>query len=344
MGRDGGRGKRGTTREDAEENDEPRSREAPSIGDQTSGIKNKLARSEMYAKLRHKAQKTKKMEKKKRQKVEEAMVKDGLEPPPKRVPKTIESTREKDETMVQPDDEEVEVDEDDDEFAEHFKNIRPPKVLITTCYKPSKVMYTFLSEMLEVFPAAQYYKRAGYPLKKIVKFAAAREYTDVVVFNEDRKSINAMLVIHLPDGPTARFRLSNLKLGKDIKGHGRATEHKPELILNNFGTRLGRRVGRMFASLFCQDPNFRGRRVITFHNQRDYIFFRHHRYIFEEKSKRSSTKEAAKKMVQARLQELGPRFTLKLEAVQKSTFDSKEGEFEWVHKKDMDTSRRRFFL
>lgn len=32
--------------------------------------------------------------------------------------------------------------------AEHFARVRPPKVLITTCYKPSKVMYTFLSEML----------------------------------------------------------------------------------------------------------------------------------------------------------------------------------------------------
>jgi hypothetical protein len=29
--------------------------------------------------------------------------------------------------------------------------------------------------------------------------------------------INGMLVIHLPDGPTALFRLSNLVLGKDIK-------------------------------------------------------------------------------------------------------------------------------
>lgn len=58
------------------------------------------------------------------------------------------------------------------------------------------------------------------------------------------------------------------------QNHGRATKHKPELILNNFGTRLGHRVGRMFASLFSQDPNFRGRRVVTFHNQRDFIFFR----------------------------------------------------------------------
>jgi ribosome production factor 1 len=45
-------------------------------------------------------------------------------------------------------------------------------------------------------------------------------------------------------------------------------------VLNNFGTRLGRRVGRMLGSLFHQEPQFRGRRVATFHNQRDFIFFR----------------------------------------------------------------------
>lgn len=55
--------------------------------------------------------------------------------------------------------------------------------------------------------------------------------------------------------------------------------HRPEVILNNFNTRLGLTIGRMFASLFHYDPQFRGRRVVTFHNQRDYIFFRHHRYV-----------------------------------------------------------------
>ncbi len=50
-------------------------------------------------------------------------------------------------------------------------------------------------------------------------------------------------------------------------------------------------------------------------------------------------------MVQARLQELGPRFTLKLTSLQKGTFDTRHGEFEWVHKrKEMDTSRRKFHL
>ncbi len=59
-----------------------------------------------------------------------------------------------------------------------------------------------------------------------------------------------------------------------IQGHGRISSHKPELVLNNFDTQLGQRIGRMFASLFDQDPQFKGRRVVTFHNQRDFIFFR----------------------------------------------------------------------
>lgn len=48
-----------------------------------------------------------------------------------------------------------------------------------------------------------------------------------------------------------------------------------------------------------------------------------------------------------RLRELGPRFTLKLRSVQKGTFDSKYGEYEWIiqgRRHDMETSRRKFFL
>lgn len=57
------------------------------------------------------------------------------------------------------------------------------------------------------------------------------------------------------------------------------TSHRPEVILNNFTTRLGHTVGRMLAALFHYEPQFHGKRVVTFHNQRDYIFFRHHRLV-----------------------------------------------------------------
>ena len=65
---------------------------------------------------------------------------------------------------------------------------------------------------------------------------------------------------------------------------------------------------------------------------------RHHRYVFEEREKKQQ------KSVVARLQELGPRFTLRLRSLQKGTFDSKAGEYEWIRKPDQDTSRRKFFL
>ncbi len=44
--------------------------------------------------------------------------------------------------------------------------------------------------------------------------------------------------------------------------------------MNNFDTVVGQRVGRLLASLFSQDSAFKGRQVATFHNQRDYVFFR----------------------------------------------------------------------
>lgn len=74
------------------------------------------------------------------------------------------------------------------------------------------------------------------------------------------------------------FMFSRKKRVSPLQNVGESTEHFPEVILNNFNTRLGHTIARMFASLFPYDPMFKGRRVVTFHNQRDYIFFRHHRY------------------------------------------------------------------
>ena len=82
-----------------------------------------------------------------------------------------------------------------------------------------------------------------------------------------------------------------------------------------------------------QNPEFRGRQVATFHNQRDFLFFRRHRYVFSEDGKRAT------------LQELGPRFTLKMKWLLAGNFDTKFGEYEWIHKRhEMDTTRRRFHL
>lgn len=158
-------------RSDDDDDEQPsRGGAVASIGEATSGIKNKLARGDVYQKLKSKKQvpilawvsppmlacslnssslmqKVKRVERNKRQKAYEEAEREGLEPPPKAIPKTVENTRAKDETMVTGPDEEVEADEADDEFAAHFSNERPPNVLITTCYRPSKISESSLQPL-----------------------------------------------------------------------------------------------------------------------------------------------------------------------------------------------------
>ncbi|KAJ4000830.1 anticodon-binding protein [Lentinula boryana] len=198
-----------------------------------------------------------------------------------------------------------------DPFASYFNSEEdpnlPPKVLITTSPKASKSTYDFCDEIVGVFPGAEFIRRKkgkGFEMGRIAGWAAGRGYKHMVVVNEDMKKPNAMTLIHLPNGPTAYFKLTSIELTKQIYGHARATPHNPELVLNNFVTRLGHTVGRMFQTFFPPLPEFQGRQVVTLHNQRDFLFFRRHRYAF-----RSPEKVA--------LQEIGPRFTLKLRSLRK---------------------------
>ncbi|KAK6018015.1 brix domain protein, partial [Ostertagia ostertagi] len=181
-----------------------------------------------------------------REKLREAL---GDAAPAKEVPKTIESTREYDETMVQENDDD-EHDEAHDEFAQYFNRETTPKVLITMSPFARKTTWKFCFELHKCIPNSEIFSRKGVPLKKVVKQAISKSYTDLLVVHEDQKR--------------------NQRCGE-------STDHNPEIVLNNFNTRLGHSIARMFACLFPHDPKFTGRRVVTFHNQRDYIFFRHHR-------------------------------------------------------------------
>ena len=92
-------------------------------------------------------------------------------------------------------------------------------------------------------------------------------------------------------------------------------------------------MGRLLGSLFPHKPDFVGRQVVTMHNQRDYIFFRRHRYIFKDGGQGAD------------LQELGPRFTLKPRWLLAGKFDPSFGEYEYMHKRsELDLTKRTFHL
>nr|XP_048334473.1 ribosome production factor 1 [Ziziphus jujuba var. spinosa] len=175
---------------------------------------------------------------------------------------------------------------DADEFSSILKRDLNPKVLITTFRFNSTRGPAFISELLSVIPNAHYYKKGTYDLQKIVEYANKKDFTSIIVVHTNRREpdptfssltiLDALLIIGLPYGPTAHYKLSRLVSRMDIKNHGDPTSHEPELVLTNFVACLGHRVGRLRQSLFPQDPNF------------------HRRYIFETKENKQTDSKSKK--------------------------------------------------
>ncbi|KAI4243737.1 MAG: hypothetical protein L6R40_003350 [Gallowayella cf. fulva] len=228
-----------------------------------------------------------------------------------------------------------------------------PKTLITTSL--NSTLHHEARLLTTLFPHSVYIPRSAhrhshkYSVREIAAFASNRAYTAVLVLKEDQKKPTGLTFVHLPAGPTFHFSISNWIEGKRLPGHGNPTDHMPELILNNFRTPLGLLTAHLFRTMFPPSPELQGRQVVTLHNQRDYIFLRRHRYVFREK--RETEKNVVGpdgKLVEgvqgirAGLQELGPRFTLKLRRIDRGVQRGSGQEWEWKGK--MEKQRTKFQL
>ena len=74
-------------------------------------------------------------------------------------------------------------------------------------------------------------------------------------------------------------------------------------------------------------PKEDSKRVITFSNANDFVSFRHH--IYEKRGK------------EVVIQEVGPRFEMKLFQIKLGTVDQAEADVEWALRPYMNTSRKR---
>ena len=220
-----------------------------------------------------------------------------------------------------------------------------PKVLITTSI--NSTLHDQALTLRSLIPNSKYIRRSShryghkFSVREIASFASNQDYTSLVVLEEDLKRPHGLTIVHLPAGPTFHFTITNWYEGKSIPGHGRHTNHIPELILNNFTTPLGLLTAHLFRSLFPTTPDIEGRQVITFHNQRDFIFLRRFRYVLRDKreTEKSVVGSDGRNMhsveqVRAGLQELGPRLTLKLRRVDRGIQRMSGQDWEWKGKTD----------
>lgn len=169
------------------------------------------------------------------------------------VPRTLDNTREYDPSILtadptqsgpsalddQPDESAADIAADP--FASYFSSTEdpttPPKILITTSPKASKSTYDFCDELVGVFPGAEFIRRKkgkGFEMGRIAGWAAGRGYKHLCVINEDMKKpstsssqafysglvitqrADAIILVHLPNGPSAYFKLTSIELTKQI--------------------------------------------------------------------------------------------------------------------------------
>jgi len=162
------------------------------------------------------------------------------------VPKTLDNMREFDPSILTAapaegslsQQEELAADLANDPFADYFETIEDPtsapKILITTSFKASKATYLFCDELVGVFPGSEFIRRKkgkGFEMGRVAGWAADRGYKHICVVNEDMKKpsklflrtpglclsdSDAITLVHLPNGPTAYFKLTSVELTQQI--------------------------------------------------------------------------------------------------------------------------------
>lgn len=297
----------------------------------TSDMKNKEKRKQLVFMRNSMKKKLKSKIRRKKQQMREELGDDA--PVEEHKVKTIDNQREKDDTYVDREgDDELKEEMNNDEFTNYFNKEYDPQILLTTSIKHTGAIFKFMRELKDTIPNSFFYYRKKVPLTEIIEMAKEKGFTDIIVVYERLRKPYRLILSHLPEGPTCEFKITNVVYHDEIADAAKNTGFAPELIFKNFDTKLGFRLSRIINSLFPHTPQIEGRQVVTFHNQRDYVFFRHHRFIFNDDFDKVN------------LQEIGPRFCLRLLSIQKGTFDNLFGEYEWFYKNKMGVRRRKFHL
>ncbi|XP_069975034.1 U3 small nucleolar ribonucleoprotein protein IMP4 [Penaeus vannamei] len=218
----------------------------------------------------------------------------------------------------------------DDEYR--WAGVEDPKIIITTSRDPSSKLKQFAKEIKLLFPNSQRMNRGTYESKQLIEACRSNNVTDFIVLHETRGNPDAMVISHLPNGPTAYFNLADVVMRHDIPDIGTMSEQYPHLIFQNFKSKLGQRTQNILKYLFPV-PKDDSQRVVSFVNWDDWILFRQHTFRKVDGGKDHE------------LQEIGPRFSMKLYRIILGTVDQEGGaDTEFILRPYLNTAHKRKLL
>lgn len=139
-------------------------------------------------------------------------------------------------------------------------------------YKSASLTPT--QELRLIFPNSYRLNRGNTIISNLLQACTAQNVTDLLIVHETRGVPDALIISHLPHGPTLSMTLHNVTLRHDVSTNSSTvSEQYPHLIFEGFETKLGYRVEGILKALFPV-PKEDGKRVMTFRNDSDFISFR----------------------------------------------------------------------
>lgn len=168
-----------------------------------------------------------------------------------------------------------------------------------------------LEDLELLFPSAEPIARKGRPFKQFLEEEAPGECMIIRLDQVDSWRRRVLIMHKNKEGSvtTSTYSLVSFVLCKNLSGV-QDSGHMPELAFSGFSEedndhRTVEDVQRIFEG---EPPEFEGRQVVSFTKKRGFIMCRKHRYIIR-------LPEDPDHPEKARLEEIGPRLSLKLQTV-----------------------------
>jgi len=206
-----------------------------------------------------------------------------------------------------------------------------PKIFITTSRYPSAGIIKFVLELKKTFPNSKKLPRGRKFLKSLVEYCINEGGTDLILIHEYRGEPDAIILSHLPEGPSVYFTIKRiLFLTKKTKIN--FTSLSPHIVIDNLNSEIGKRFVKILCSLFSS-PKPNSNRIVSLSGEKNYIVFRHFLFQKREISEKSSI-----------LHELGPSFEMLPFKIVLGNLGDKNQKIEWKFSSFIKSHSKKSFL
>lgn len=175
---------------------------------------------------------------------------------------------------------------------------------LITQRRPNKKILTIVKNLLFLIPNTVYFNRNNYKMRQIFLYFRNNKLETLFFLKQRGENSVTLWQINLKRKFSIAFKVISFLPKENLPTQKSMQNYFPEIIMKKFRGNTGKFLSSIFRNLFSSKPDLKGRQVLCFFFEKNYILVRFFRYIFSGSRK------------DVKLQEIGPRFSLGLLKIQ----------------------------